>query len=380
MKKTNAKKIVPVNTPLFVGKEKQYLNECIDTGWVSSDGSFVGKFEQDFADYVGVKHGISVCNGSVAIDLAIASLELEEGDEIIMPTFTIISCIAAVIRKGLIPILVDCSSTTFNMTASDIEKKITKRTKAIMVVHIYGLPVDVNPILELSKKHNLKIIEDSAEMHGQTYYDKKCGSLGDISTFSFYANKHITTGEGGMVLTNSDTLAEKCRYYRNLCFNSESRFVHDDLGWNFRMSNIQAAVGCAQLETIETFISRKRTIGSKYNEAFKEYEDIFQLPIKSTDYASNIYWVYSLLLKPNSNIDLKDFSNLLSERGIGNRPFFWPMHLQPYLLSKGMFVNEHYPNAEYISSNGLYIPSGLGMTNDDIDYVSGEISKIVKRY
>tara|TARA_B100000900_G_scaffold414364_1_gene440821 strand:+ start:622 stop:1758 length:1137 start_codon:yes stop_codon:yes gene_type:complete len=371
------KRIIPVNTPLFIGNEKKYLNDCIDTGWVSSDGSYVKRFEEEFAKYIGMDHGISVCNGSLAIDLAVAALELKKGDEIILPTFTIISCISAIIRLGLKPVLVDCCPKTFNMNPDDVIKKISSKTKVIMVVHIYGLPVDIDPIKEIATKNNIKIIEDSAEMHGQTYKSENCGSLGDISTFSFYANKHITTGEGGMVLTSDEELAEKCRYFRNLCFKAESRFVHDDLGWNYRMSNIQAAVGLAQLECIDDFIMKKRDIGKKYQDRLKNLSEIFQLPIERNDFAENIYWVFSLVLREGLDFSLKDITNYLSSHGIGNRPFFWPMHLQPYLIEHGYFKDETYPNSEYIAKNGFYIPSGLGINDDDINFVCDSIEQAV---
>tara|TARA_X000000368_G_scaffold418659_1_gene419273 strand:+ start:8811 stop:9947 length:1137 start_codon:yes stop_codon:yes gene_type:complete len=373
----SSKRIVPVNTPLFIGNEKKYLNDCIDTGWVSSDGAYVKKFENNFSEYIGTDYGISVCNGSVAIDLAIAALELKKGDEIILPTFTIISCISSIVRLGLKPILVDCCPLTFNMKSEDVIEKITPKTKAIMIVHIYGLPVDIDPIKEIALENNIKIIEDSAEMHGQTYKSEKCGSMGDISTFSFYANKHITTGEGGMVLTSDKELAEKCRYYRNLCFKPESRFVHDDLGWNFRMSNIQAAVGLAQLECIDNFIIKKREIGKKYQQRLSKFSDIFQLPMEKNEFAENIYWVFSIVLKEGLNFSLNDITKDLSSRGVGNRPFFWPMHLQPYLRKHGFFQNEIHPNSEYIAKNGFYIPSGLGILDDDIDYVCDAIESSV---
>ena len=231
--------------------------ECIRTGWISSDGPFVTKFENDFSSRVGRRFGIAVCNGSVAIDLAIAALNIGVGDEVIMPAHTIISCAAPVVRSGAIPVLIDCDLETYNMKVSDIEKRITSKTKAIMVVHIFGLPVDMEPVLDIAKKYGLKVIEDAAEMHGQTYYGKPCGSFGDISTFSFYANKHITTGEGGMVLTDDPKLADRISSLKNLCFKKEQRFVHDELGWNFRMSNLQAAVGVAQLERLDQFIVKK---------------------------------------------------------------------------------------------------------------------------
>ena len=219
--------MIPVNEPLLNGNEKKYLIECIDTGWISSEGPFIKKFEEQFAAKNNKKHGIAVCNGTAALEIAVESLGITKGDEVIMPSFTIISCASSIIKSGAIPVLVDSDLGTWNMNVSEIESKITNKTKAIMVVHIYGLTVDIDPIMELAKKHNLKIIEDSAEAHGQTYKGKPCGSFGDVSVFSFYPNKLITTGEGGMILTDDDSIAEKLRSLRNLCFTAHKRFVHE---------------------------------------------------------------------------------------------------------------------------------------------------------
>ena len=256
---------VAVNEPLLDGNEEKYLVECIRSGWISSEGPFVTRFESSFAERVNRRHGVAVCNGSVALDLAVTVLDIGIGDEVIMPAHTIISCPAAVVRAGATPVLVDCDPLTYNMRVDEIEARITAKTRAIMVVHIFGLPVDMDPLMALAQKYGLKIIEDAAEMHGQTYRDKPCGSFGDVSTFSFYPNKHITTGEGGMVVVNDDRLADRLRAMRNLCFKPERRFVHDELGWNYRMTNLQAALGVAQLERLDEFVERKRTIGRTYN-------------------------------------------------------------------------------------------------------------------
>ena len=255
---------ISVNEPLLDGNERKYLIECIETGWISSEGPFIKQFEQKFAAKMGRKHGIAVSNGSAALDAAVIALGIGEGDEVIMPTFTIISCAAAVARAGAMPVLVDCDA-TWNMDVRQIEAKITPRTKAIMLVHIYGLPTDMNPVLALANKYKLKIIEDAAEMHGQTYFGKPCGSFGDLSTFSFYPNKHVTTGEGGMILTDDDVLAERCRGARNLFF-GKRRYIHEELGYNLRMTNMQAALGLAQLERLDTFVKKKRHIGAFYTE------------------------------------------------------------------------------------------------------------------
>ena len=240
---------IPVNEPLLDGNEKKYINECIDTGWISSEGPFVERFEKSFAEYNSRKYGIAVSNGTAALEIAVAALGLSVGDEVILPTFTIISCANAIIKAGAVPVPVDSCADTWNMNVDLIEEKITEKTKAIMAVHIYGLPVDMDPVLELAGKYNLKIIEDAAEAIGLDYKDRKCGSFGDVSTFSFYPNKHITTGEGGMILTDDEDVYGACREYRNLCFQpGKRRFVHEKIGWNYRITNIQAALGLAQLE------------------------------------------------------------------------------------------------------------------------------------
>jgi len=285
------KKFIPVNTPLVNGNEMNFVRECIETGWISSEGSFVKDFEKNFAAMLGRKHAVSVTNGSTALETAIISLGIKKDDEVILPTFTIISCVAPLIRVGAIPIFIDADPLNWNMNVDQIEDNITKKTKAIMAVHIYGLPVDMDPILSLAQKYGLMIIEDAAEAHGLNYKGKACGSFGDISTFSFYPNKLITTGEGGMIVTDDDILAKKCRSLRNLCFQDNKRFVHEELGWNFRMTNIQAALGLAQLERLDEFVLIKRNMGRKYTALLGGLENI-QLPLERTNYSKNIYWVY----------------------------------------------------------------------------------------
>ena len=367
---------IPVNEPLLDGKEKDYLIKCIETGWISSEGPFVKKFEQQFSRKMKRKYGIAVCNGSAAIDIAVAALNIGPGDEVILPTFTIISCAASIIRAGAKPVLVDCDSKTWNMDTDQIEEKITDKTKAIMVVHIYGLPVDMEPVVDLSEKYGIAIIEDAAEAHGLTYRNRPCGSFGDISTFSFYANKHVTTGEGGMLLTDNDQLATKCQSFRNLCFQAKRRFVHEKLGWNMRMSNLQAAVGLAQIERLNEFLSRKRKMGLRYSELLSDIPGI-QLPVQETEYARNSYWVYGLVLEKIISFDAIEAMRLLTRHNIGTRPFFWPMHLQPVFKKKGLFKNEHYPNAERIGRRGFYIPSGLAITDAQIMLVTEAIRKVL---
>ena len=366
---------IPVNEPLLDGNEKKYLLECIETGWISSEGPFIKEFEQKFAARIGRKHGIAVCNGTAAIDAAVEALDIGPGDEVIMPTFTIISCIAQIVRNGAKPVLVDSDPITWNMDVTQIEAKITPRTKAIMIVHIFGLPVDVDPVLDIAKRHGLKVIEDAAEMHGQTYKGKPCGNFGDISTFSFYPNKHITTGEGGMILTDDDELAETCRSLRNLCFQPHKRFVHERLGWNLRMTNMQAALGLAQLERLDDFVLRKRAMGAQYTEFLNDLSGV-QLPLKKTKYATNIYWVYGLVLN-NLHGSAEEAMKLLTESRIGTRPFFCPMHMQPVLRRMGLFEGESYPVAEKLYSHGFYIPSGMALTPAQIKATAKTVKKVL---
>ena len=369
--------MIPVNTPLLNGNEKKYINEAIDTGWISSEGPFVSRFEEEFSNYVNRNFGIAVANGSAALDIAVKAIGITNGDEVIIPTFTIISPAFSIIKQGATPVLVDADPITWCMDVSKIEEKITSKTKAIIAVHIYGFPVDMDPLLDLAKKYDLKVIEDAAEMHGQTYKEKKCGSFGDISIFSFYPNKHITTGEGGMLVTNDHLISEKCKELRNLCFIARKRFVHEDIGWNYRMTNLQAALGVAQLEQIDTFIKRKREIGTFYHDLLQNISGIALMP-KSTNYAENIYWVVGLVLNEKSQLNVEGVMNKLKEKKIGTRPFFYPMHLQPIFQKMGLFKNEKYPVAEHISEQGFYVPSGLGISNEEIKTVTSTINGILR--
>jgi perosamine synthetase len=369
--------MIPVNEPLLDGNEKKYLLECIDTGWISSEGPFIRRFEEQFAATVGRRHAIAVANGSLALDAAVAALDLSPGDEVLMPSFTIISCAAAIVRAGAVPLVIDADPVTWNMDVTKIEALITHRTKAIMVVHIYGLPCEMNPILSLASKYGLKVIEDAAEMHGQTYRGRPCGSFGDISIFSFYPNKHITTGEGGMIVTDSDALADKCRGLRNLCFIPERRFVHEQLGWNMRMTNLQAALGVAQLERLPVFVDRKRAMGTLYTELLQDISGL-QLPLAKTEYAQNIYWVYGIVLADDIGFDAQEAMRRLGAAGVGTRPFFWPMHEQPVLRRMGLFNGTSCPVAERIARRGFYIPSGLALNEDQIKTVAQKVRAVLK--
>lgn len=359
--------MIPVNEPLLNGNEKKYLMECIDTGWISSEGPFVKKFEEMFAHYIGVKHGIAVCNGTVALEVAMAAIGLSPGEEVIMPTFTIISCALAIVRRGGIPVLVDVEPDTWCMNINQVKDKITSKTKAIMPVHMYGHPVHMAPLMELAEKNGVYIVEDAAQVHGAEYKSKKCGSFGHINCFSFYANKIITTGEGGMVVTNDDKLAERARLHRNLCFTEGRRFFHEELGGNFRMTNLQAAVGVAQMERIEEFVTIKRKNGAMYNKLLRDI-DYLQIPVEK-EWAKNVYWMYGVIIDNTIGFDAEVFAKRLREKKIDTRSFFLGMHEQPAFHKMGLFKNEHYPVAERISRQGIYLPSGLTLTEEQINTV-----------
>ena len=369
--------MIPVNRPVLDGNEQRYLAECIETGWISSEGRFVKALESGFAQFMGCQHGIAVCNGSLAIDLALAALKIGPGDEVIIPSFTIISCAAAVVRAGAVPVVVDCTSDTWNLDPAALAAKVTARTKAIMPVHIYGLPVDMDPVIEIARRHGLFIVEDAAEQHGQTYKGRKVGALGDIATVSFYPNKHVTTGEGGMVLTNDAALAERCRALRNLSFDAERRYIHEELGWNMRMSNLQAAVGLAQLERVQEALQKKRQLGAWYQALLRGHPAL-QLPLERTPYAENIYWVFGVVLDDSVPFDAREAIARLRARGVDARHFFWPMHEQPALRKLGYFAKESCPNAERIARRGFFLPSGIGTTRDEVEKSAEALKAILQ--
>ena len=368
--------MIPVNEPLLIGREWKYVAECLQTGWISSAGRFIEEFEQKWAEYCGMQYGIAVCNGTTALQVAVGCLDLQPGDEVIMPSFTIISCALPVVERGAIPVLVDCDPLTWCMDVSQIEAKITARTRAIMPVHIYGHPVDMDPVLDLAKRYNLVVIEDAAEVHGAEYLRhangaapvwQRCGGMGHISTFSFYANKLITTGEGGMLLTSDPVYAEKARSLRNLCFRPERRFYHTELGYNYRMTNMQAALGLAQLERFDQILAKKRWMGAAYTERLKDISCL-QLPVEK-EWARQVYWMYGLVLAENTGMDAVSFAKKLEARGVQTRPFFLGMHEQPVFWERGLFKDEHYPVAERMARQGLYLPSGLALTEAQLEQV-----------
>ena len=368
---------IPVNTPLLDGNERVYLNECIDSGWVSSEGPFVKKFEEKLAVKVRQLHGIAVSSGTAALEIAIAALDIGKGDEVILPSHTIISCAQAIVKNKATPVFVDNELDTWNMDISQIEGKITKNTKAIMVVHLYGFPVDMDSILLMAKKYNLYIIEDTAQMLGQAYKGRPCGSFGDISTFSFYPNKVITTGEGGMCVTSNPDLASKCRSLRNLCFEEGDRFHHNNLGWNYRMTNLQAAIGVAQLENLESHVARKKEIGRLYYKLLSG-NSFFSMSPPKNDSSENIYWIVGIMVSEALKNNAKYYMSKLGSLGIGTRPFFLPMHLQPVFEDYDFFKSQDYPVSEKLHKYGFYVPCGLGITNNEIENVAKEILEIFK--
>ena len=376
--------MIPVNEPLLGEREMEYVAECVRTGWVSSAGRFIEAFEQGWAAYCGMRYGVAVSNGTVALQAALACLDLQPGDEVILPTFTIISCAQAVLYNGGQPVLVDCDPSTWCMDPHQVEAKITSRTRAIMPVHIYGHPVDMDPLFTLAEKHGLAIVEDAAEAHGAEYLSdrtgpdstwRRCGGLGHMSTFSFYANKLITTGEGGMVLTDDPAYAVRLRGLRNLCFRPERRFYHTELGHNWRMTNLQAALGLAQLERFDQIIERKRWMGRTYTEHLAGLAGV-QLPVEEP-WARQVYWMFGVVLDKATGLDAVELAKRLKARGIETRPFFLGMHEQPVFHERGLFLHERYPVAERIARQGLYLPSGLTLTEAQIDTVCAALVDVV---
>ena len=372
------KKFIPVNKPKIFSNEKKYVNFALKTNWISSEGPFVKKFEKNFSKFNSKRYGIAVSNGSAALEIAIKSLGLKKNSEVLVPAFTIISTVNAVVKNNLKPVLVDSDLDTWNMNLHDVKKKITKKTKAIIITHIYGLPVDLQEILTIAKKNKIVIIEDAAEVIGLKYRNKMCGSFGDLSTFSFYANKHITTGEGGMICTDNKKYYLKCKSLRNLSFSNSyyNRFNHDDIGWNYRMSNIQAALGLGQLQNINWIVKRKREIGTLYYKLLNRNKKII-LQKKKTNYANNIYWVFGILLKKRNKISRDKIMKKLLKLNIDTRPFFLSMNKQKIFKKLKLFKNVKMTNSEFLSKNGFYLPSGLGIKNDEIKYVSKKLLEIL---
>jgi len=374
--KSNKKIIFPVSKPFITKKDIFAVNKTLKSGWISSSGTETKKFESEFSKFVNRKYSITVANGTAALEIAVKALGIKKDDEVLIPNFTIISNALAVIRQQAKPVLIDCDLENWNVKIEDIEKKITKKTKAIIVTHIYSFPNDMDKILKICKKHNILIIEDAAEVLGLSYKNKKCGSFGDLSTFSFYANKQVTTGEGGMISVNSEKLYKKCNSLKNLCFGKINRFNHDDLGWNYRLTNIQAALGLSQLKNIKNTIRKKMEIGNYYYEKLKFNNNIQILP-PFNSFSKNIYWVVGILIK-NKKMTALNLSKKLLKFGIETRPFFWPMHQQSIFKKLKLFKNQNYPNSTYLSKYGLYVPSYLLLKKREINKISNVINKILR--
>ncbi len=356
---------IPVNEPTISEESKKNVISALDSGWISSSGSFVNEFEEKFAERFGIKHAITVTNGTAALHVALLSLGIKEGDEVIVPAFTMAASWMAIMYTGAKPVFVDCELETYNIDTNKIEEKITEKTKAIMPVHIYGHPCDMDPIMNIAKKHNLFVVEDAAEAHGATYNEQLAGTIGDIGCFSFYGNKIITTGEGGMIITNNDLIAKKCRQFKDL-HHSETRFIHDGLGYNYRMTNLQAALGCGELKKLDEYVEKKIWIAERYNELLKDIPGI-TIPTTKTN-VKNVFWMYSLLIdKKEFGMDRDSLRGKLKENEIGTRDFFYSPEDQPIL--KDILNNKTFPNTRTISEQGLYLPSGLAITEEQIEKV-----------
>ena len=376
----NKKAFFPVSVPNVTQKDIISVNKALKAGWISSEGPEVKKFEKNFSKYIGHKYAVAVSSGTAALEIAIKSLNLKKGDEIIIPNFTIISNALAAIKQDLKIKLIDCGKFDWNMDISQIKKNISKKTKAIIATHIYNFPLRIDLLKKICKKKKIFIIEDAAEVLGQKLNKKLCGSYGDISTFSFYANKQITTGEGGMITTNNKKLYEKSSSLRNLSFGKKDRFNHDDIGWNYRMTNIQASLGISQLKRINQIVKTKHKIGLEYYKRLKNNSNLY-IPELQKKYAKNIYWVVAILiLNKKLKIDAKSMIKKLKAEGIATRPFFWPMHMQKILKKYNISKNTSFPNSNYICKYGLYLPSGLNLKTSEINFICSKINKIFKNY
>jgi len=368
---------IPVCAPKISQLEADYVLECIRSTWISSTSEYVTKFENKFARYCGCKYGVATNSGTTALHLALATLGIGSSDEVVLPTFTMIATANAVAYTGARPVLVDAELNTWNIDTSKIREKITKRTRVIMPVHTYGHPTDMDPIMELADRHGLFVVEDAAEAHGAKYKGKMAGSIGDMGCFSFYANKIITTGEGGMIITNNEELAEKARWLRGLAFGQHGRhFHHEALGFNYRISALQAAFGLAQLEKIEKFVLIRRDNAKLYNSLLSEIGDKITLPPEAS-WARNVFWMYSILIQERFGMSRDDLMKKLELDGIETRTFFYPIHSQP--IYAGQYTKEKFPLADELSRKGMNLPSGNCLTAEEIEYVCNCIKNSEKR-
>ncbi len=370
--------MIPVNEPLIGEATERYVQECLSTGWISSEGRFLQQFEQSWAGWCGAEYGVAVCNGTAALEIACQALDLRPGDEVIMPSFTIISCALAVLEAGATPVLVDSDPVTWCLDVEQVRARVTPRTRAILAVHMYGHPAEMDALNAIAREHGLDVIEDAAEAHGALYRGRRVGAFGRFGTFSFYANKIITTGEGGMVLCHNQADAERLRSLRNLCFKKERRFWHTELGHNFRMTNLQAAVGVAQVEKIDEHIRRKKAMAGYYTARLSGLRGV-QLPAE-LPHVSNVFWMYGLVLDQSFPLDARRFADELRAEGVETRPFFVGMHEQPVFRERGLFLGETYPVAERLARKGFYLPSGLTLTEAQMDRVCDSVRKVHGRF
>ena len=337
---------------------------------ISGNSNSVKNFEKKLSEKFNRKFAIALTNGTVALEIAIKSLNLKKDDEVIVPSFTIISCLSAILRNNLVPVFVDVDKNTWNITLENIQKSLTKKTRAVLMVHTYGLPAEALEIEEFCKNNNLYLIEDAAEAHGQTYQDKPCGSFGDVSTFSFYVNKHITTGEGGAVLTDSKNKYEEIKQMINLDFNNNgSRFNHDNFYWNYRLSGLQASLGISQTKNLNNIIKQKQKQAEIYNKFFGDYSNLFKIPELHFRGSQNNYWVYGLAIENKSSRE--ELMKYLFNNKIETREFFWPLHLQNAL--GGEYENLSLPISEFLGKNGFYIPIGPHITKKDQEFIAKKI-------
>jgi len=364
------RRIIPVSDPKLDGNELRYVTQAVQSGWVSSAGRFVREFEEAFAAAVGCRYGVACANGTTALHLALATLGVGPGDEVLIPTFTMIATANAVRYTGATPVLIDAEPETWNLDVARLERRLTPRTRGIVVVHTYGHPVEMDPVLALARRRGLWVVEDAAEAHGARYRDRPCGSLGVAAAFSFYANKIITTGEGGMVTTNDSELARVARRLRDHAFSDERHFWHHYVGYNYRMTNLQAAVGLAQTERFAELVETRRASARLYTELLRKVPGL-TLPVEKP-WARNVYWMYGLLVEEAFGLSRDDLRRRLARRGIETRTFFIPIHLQPIYYDA---ARERFPVAEALCRKGLYLPSGATLREDDIRYICQAIAE-----
>ncbi|HEX7708116.1 MAG TPA: DegT/DnrJ/EryC1/StrS family aminotransferase [Thermoanaerobaculia bacterium] len=368
---------VPVNTPDLREDDRRSVLECLESGWISSEGPQVARFESLFAEASGRAHGVAVSSGTAALDVVVRALGLGPGDEVLVPSLTIISCGQAVTAAGATLVPVDCDPSDWNATVKNFRARATPKTRALMLVHLYGLCADLDPILDWARESRLLVIEDASQALGLDYRGRPCGSFGDVSVFSLYANKLVTTGEGGMILTDSPQVATECRSLRNLCFQPERRFWHEELGWNYRMTAMQAALGIPQLRRLPELAGRKRTIGRTYHASLTRLPHLRMAPV-TTPVAENVYWVFGLLVAEDAPFDREEILAALAARGVGTRTFFHGLHQQPALQNTGLLDAAPLQVTESLSERGFYLPSGLGLDPEDQEYVIRSVVEFVE--